>query len=99
MSLNVLQSSLSQDRAVLHGYDLDKTQKHIKTDRIVYNLFVVLLYQLFFFYSYPVCMNEVLQFVGDQDHSPFIILQELEDSFLHQVITEVDVQRRERIVL
>lgn len=44
-------------------------------------------------------MNEVLQFVGDQDHSPFIILQKLEDSFLHQVITEVDVQRRERIVL
>lgn len=48
---------------------------------------------------YPVCMDEVLQFVGDQDHSPFIILQKLEDSFLHQVITEVDVQRRERIVL
>lgn len=44
-------------------------------------------------------MNEVLQFVGDQDHSTFIILQKLEDSFLHQVITEVDVQRRERIIL
>lgn len=44
-------------------------------------------------------MDEVLQFVGDQDHSPFVILQILEDSFLHQVITEVDVQRRERIVL
>lgn len=38
-------------------------------------------------------MYEVLQFVCDQDYSPFIILQELEDSFLHQVIAEVDVQR------
>lgn len=44
-------------------------------------------------------MNEVLQLVCDQDHGPLVILQVLEDSFLHQVITEVDVQRRERIVL
>lgn len=43
--------------------------------------------------SYPVCMYEVLQFMGDQDYSPLVILQKLEDSFLHQVITEVDVQR------
>lgn len=49
--------------------------------------------------SYPVCMYEVLQFMRDQDHSPFVILQKLEDSFLHQVITEVDVQRWEGIVL
>lgn len=37
-------------------------------------------------------MYEVLQFMGDQDYSAFIVLQELEDSLLHQVITEVDVQ-------
>lgn len=36
-------------------------------------------------------MYEVLQFMGDQDYSPFVILQELKDSFLHQMITEVNV--------
>lgn len=44
-------------------------------------------------------MYEVLQLVGDKDHGPFVILQKLEDSFLHQVIAQVDVQRGERIVL
>lgn len=49
--------------------------------------------------SYPVCVYQVLQFMGYHDDSPFVVLQELEDSFLHQMIAEVDVQRREGIVL
>lgn len=44
-------------------------------------------------------MDEVLELVGDQNHRPFVILQVLQDSLLHQVITEVDVQSREGIVL
>lgn len=49
--------------------------------------------------SDPVSVNEVLQFVGHQDDSAFVVLQELEDALLHQVIAEVDVQRGEGIVL
>lgn len=44
-------------------------------------------------------MYEVLQFMRDQDHGPFIVLQKLEDPLLHQVVAEVDVQRREGVVL
>lgn len=44
-------------------------------------------------------MDEVLELVGDQNHRPFVILQVLQDSLLHQVITEVDVQSREGVVL
>lgn len=41
---------------------------------------------------YPVCMYKILQFVGDENHGSFIILQKFKDSFLHQMITEVDVE-------
>lgn len=87
MSLDVFQSSLPQHRTVLHGYDLDNT------DTCKHSEYCSSLLWVSDLHSYPVSMNEVLQFVRDQDHSPFIILQKLEDSFLHQVITEVDVQR------
>lgn len=49
--------------------------------------------------SYPVSMDKVLQLMSDQDHSPFVILKELEYPFLHQMITEVDVQGREWVIL
>lgn len=37
-------------------------------------------------------MCEILQFMSDEYYGSFIILQKLEDSFLHQVIAQVDVQ-------
>ena len=48
---------------------------------------------------HPVSVDEVLQLVCDQHHCAFVVLQELEDSLLQQVIAEVDVQRREGVVL
>lgn len=44
-------------------------------------------------------MDEVLQLMSDQDHCPFVILKELEYPLLHQMITEVDVQGREWVIL
>lgn len=44
-------------------------------------------------------MDKVLQLMSDQDHRPFVILKELEYPFLHQMITEVDVQGREWVIL
>lgn len=44
-------------------------------------------------------MNEVLQFVCNQDHSALIILQELENALLHEMVTEMDVQSRKRVIL
>lgn len=44
-------------------------------------------------------MYKILQFVGHEDHGSFIILQKFKDSFLHQMITEVDVECWEWIIL
>ena len=44
-------------------------------------------------------MYEVLELVRDQHHGALVILQELQDALLHQVVTQVDVQRREGVVL
>jgi len=44
-------------------------------------------------------MDEVLQLMSDQDQCPFVVLKELEYPLLHQMITEVDVQGRERVIL
>lgn len=49
--------------------------------------------------SYPVSMDEVLQLMSDQDQCPFVILKKLQYPLLHQMITEVDVQGREWIIL
>jgi len=62
-------------------------------------VYIYIFIYLVYVCSDPVGMDEVLKFMGHQDDGPFVILQELQDSLLHQVITEVDVQRREGIVL
>lgn len=44
-------------------------------------------------------MWQVLKFVCDQHHRPLLLSQELEDAVLHQMVTQVDVQGGERVVL
>lgn len=49
--------------------------------------------------SHPVSVCQVLQLVSHENHRPLVILEKLENSFLHQVIAQVDVQGREWVVL
>lgn len=44
-------------------------------------------------------MCQVLQLVSHKNNRPLVILEKLQNSFLHQVVTEVDVQGREWVVL
>lgn len=48
---------------------------------------------------YPVCMRQILQFVSDQDNGPLFLAEELENPFIHEMITEVNVQSGEWVVL
>ena len=44
-------------------------------------------------------MDQVLQLVGHQHHCPLVVLEELQNALLHEVVTQVDVQGGEGVVL
>lgn len=48
---------------------------------------------------YPVSVGQVLQLVSHQHNSPLVLPQHLQDPFLHEVVTQVDIQGRKRIIL